>query len=314
MQATPECPAEYPGWREYRQLLTQRFGFATSNEPLERWYAWRGHALHIDLHEPEGPARGTLVLVHGAGGHGRLLAPLGMLATSLGWRAIAPDLPGYGVTRCAPGVQADYRDWPECIAGIVREQAGPVVIMGLSVGGMTALRASQLAGNAAGVIATTLVDLCNAGHFVGAARHRWLTRFSLTLMRHMPWAIDALPFRLDWVTPLAAMSTDPAMREWFRRDSLIGRRTVRGRFFRSLHEYRPDHADLALPCPLLLAHPGADEWTPLAMSEPTFDAIPGPKRLRVLSGGSHMPSEPEAWAELSEEVGTFLRQSESRLN
>jgi pimeloyl-ACP methyl ester carboxylesterase len=301
---------DYPGWREYRRLLLQRFGFAVTQEPVERWYAWRGHALHIDLYEPEGPARGTLVLVHGAGGHGRLLAPLGILATSLGWRAIAPDLPGYGVTRSPPGSRVSYAEWPECVAEIVRAQDGPVVTMGLSVGGMTALRAAQLAANTCGVIATTLVDFCNAAHFVEAARQRWLTRMSLGLMRHAPWAIDAMPFRLGWVTPLGAMSTEPGMRDWFRSDSLIGRRTVRGHFFRSLHQYRPEQAGLDLPCPLLLAHPGADEWTPLAMSEPTFEAVPGPKRLRVLTGGSHMPCEAEAWADLSEEVGTFLREAE----
>lgn len=297
------------GWLDYKRILGDRFGIAVLQEPNERWFDWRGHRIHLDVHEPDGPPRGTLVLVHGAGGHGRLLAPLGSLAAQLGWRALAPDLPGYGITRVKAGWREDYAEWPACIADIARAESGPVVLMGLSVGGMTAVRAAQLAPEVAGVIATTLIDPSDAQTFVAAARWRWLGHLSLLTMRWMPWLMDKLPLPLGLATPLKAMTTDPLLQQWFARDPLIGRRIVHGRFFRSLHQYRPVQPDLALKCPLLLVHPGADSWTPTAMSMPAYEAVPGAKRLRVLTNGSHLPAEAPAWAELCEEIGDFLESS-----
>jgi len=294
------------GWLAYRRILAERFGVGIEREPHERWVDWGGHRLHVDAHEPDGVPRGTLILVHGAGGHGRLLAPLGELAAGLGWRALAPDLPGYGLTQVRAGWREDYAEWPACVADVARAADGPVVLLGLSVGGMTALRAAQLEPDVAGVIATTLIDLAEPETFVAAARWRWLGRLSLFAVRRAPWLIDRLPLPLGLATPLGAMTTDPALRDWFAREPLIGRRIVRGRFFRTLHRHRPARRDLALPCPLLLVHPGADAWTPTAMSLPAYRAVPGPKRLRVLSNGAHLPAEAPAWAELCGEVAGFL--------
>lgn len=298
--------ADSAGWQSYKHILADRFGIAVLHEPEEHWLDWRGHRIHLDVHEPQEPQRGTLVLVHGAGGHGRLLAPLGNFAASLGWRAIAPDLPGYGITKVKPGWREDYSEWPACIADLARSATGPVVLMGLSVGGITAIRAAQLAPRVSGVIATTLIDLSDQQTFVSAARWRWLGHVSLFSMRWLPWLFDRLPLPLALATPLKEMTTDPVLAQWFMREPLIGRRIVRGRFFRSLHQYRPAKPDLALSCPLLLVHPGADAWTPTAMSLPAYESVPGPKRLRVLTNGAHLPVEAPAWSELCAEIGGFL--------
>ena len=304
----PSLPsyAGSPAWIRYRRILSERFNIKLRNEPDERWLDWQGHRLHLDVHEPQGKPRGTLILVHGAGGHGRLLAPLGEHIASLGWRAVAPDLPGYGLTIVRKGWRENYAEWPEFLAELTEMSEGPVVLLGLSVGGMTALRAAQLSPKAKGIIATTLVNLSEPETFVAVARWRWLGRLSLLCMRLTPWLMDRLPLPLGLVTPLEAMSSDPALQRWFKSEPLIGQRIVRGRFFRSLHQYSPPRPDFALHCPLLLVHPGADTWTPTAMSLPVFDAVPTPKRLQVLSNGSHMPAETPAWAELCIEVRAFL--------
>jgi alpha-beta hydrolase superfamily lysophospholipase len=128
----------------------------------------------------------------------------------------------------------------------------------------------------------------------------------------MGGTMDKLPLPLGLATPLKAMTTDPLLQQWFARDPLIGRRIVLGRFFRSLHQYRPVQPDLALKCPLLLVHPGADSWTSTAMSMPAYEAVPAAKRLRVLTNGSHLPAEAPAWAELCEEIGDFLESSRAK--
>jgi hypothetical protein len=53
-------------------------------------------------------------------------------------------------------------------------------------------------------------------------------------------------------------------------------------------------------------HPGADSWTPTAMSRLAFDRVLGDKRLRELSNGSHLPAELPARLELEQEMRDFL--------
>jgi alpha-beta hydrolase superfamily lysophospholipase len=292
-------------WRTLRSILADRFALALDHIPTETWLDWRGHRVHVDRYTPDEEAKGTLILVHGAGGHGRVLAPLGQLAVDLGWEAIAPDLPGYGLTHVRRGWKADYAEWPELIADLASGTEGPVVLMGLSVGGMTAVRAAQLAPKVSGVIATTLIDLADRETFVHAARWPWLGRLSLLLMR-LPFLFDRLAFPLWVVTPLNKMTGDAALRRWFSRNRLIGQRWVSGRFFRTLHQHGHDFPNLTMHCPLLLVHPGADAWTPTSMSMPAFETASQPKHLSILSNGSHMPVEEPGRSELTAEVALFL--------
>jgi len=297
-----------PSWTVYRDLLASRFGIAIAREPEERWQDWRGHRIHLDDWRPQAAPKGTLILVHGGGGHGRLLAPLGDAATALGWRAIAPDLPGYGLTQVARGWRWDYAEWPALVADLAGAAAadGPVVLMGLSVGGLTALYAAQREPRVRHVIATTLIDLADRGTFVRAARWPWLGWLSLGGFALTPWVADRLPLPLALATPIGTLTSDPELRRFFERDPLLGRKVVPGRFFRSIHRYRSPRGDYALPCPILLVHPGADAWTPTAMSMPVFDAIPTPKRFRELTNGSHLPAESPAYAELRGEIEAVL--------
>jgi alpha-beta hydrolase superfamily lysophospholipase len=225
---------------------------------------------------------------------------------------LAPDLPGYGLTVTAGA--ADYADWPRLVADLARTAAvdGPVFLFGLSVGGITALFAAQhlardgaAAPPLAGVIATTLIDLRDRATFLRATRTRWLGRLALAAFR-LGRFTGGLAFPLAWTTPIEALTSDPALARILVRDPLLGRRRVPLGFFRSMHRYTPPAADYALPCPLLLVHPGADTWTPTAMSLPVFAQVPGAKTLTVLSNGAHAPLESPAYAELLAAILAFL--------
>lgn len=294
----------HPSWTRYRDILDRRFSIRFDRQPVEQWRQIRGHSVRLDAWLPDGPARGVLILVHGGGGNGRILAPCALPALAAGWRVLAPDLPGYGLTRPAPGYRGDYAEWPAVVAELARTEPGPVVLMGLSMGGMTAVFAAKQSPAVAGVIATTLLDLSDPAAFVRAARWPWLGRLSLWTMRLAPWLFDRLVLPLGLATPLSAMSSDAEMQAYFRKDPLIGGRWVRARFFRTAHKHRAD--DLALTCPVQLVHPGADAWTPTAMSLRTFEALNADKRFVELSNGSHLPAERPAFQELSGAVIQFL--------
>jgi alpha-beta hydrolase superfamily lysophospholipase len=306
---TSAAYAQHPSWIAYRDLIASRFNVQLSATPREGWRVWRGHRIHVDDWMPSAAPRGTAILVHGAGGHGRLLAPLADLCVQEGWRALAPDFPGYGLTETKPGWKADYAEWPALTAELADEVEGPVVLIGLSVGGFTALRGAQMAKAVKGVLATTLIDMTDPKIFAQAARWLWLGQLTLQSLKFARWLVDAIALPLALATPIGTLTTDPALRRYFETDPLLGGRWVSGRFFRTLHQAPAPRPDLALPCPLWLIHPGADEWTPTAMSKPAFEAIPSAKRFRELTNGAHLPLEQPARSELTEELSRFLRAS-----
>jgi alpha-beta hydrolase superfamily lysophospholipase len=296
----------HPSWTTYRAILAEEFGIVLTKEPEECFRAVRGHRVRIDHWPASGVARGTLLLVHGGGGNGRILAPLAEPFAERGWKVLAPDLPGYGLTTPAPGYRGEYSEWPAVLSEIADSERGPVVMMGLSMGGLTALLAAQGSRNVCGVIATTLLDLSDRGVFVRAARWSWLGRLSLIGMAAMPWLFDRIVLPLSLTTPLAAMSSNRRMQTFFQNDPLIGKSWKAARFFRMAHQHTVKN--WALHCPLLLVHPGQDAWTPTELSLAVFDKIQAAKRFVELSNGSHLPAEEPANGELIVEVERFLNE------
>lgn len=65
-------------------------------------------------------------------------------------------------------------------------------------------------------------------------------------------------------------------------------------------------------CPVLLAHPGADRWTPVELSTPFFDRLGGDKRLVVLEGCGHMPVEEPGLRQFAEALGRLAAGSTRR--
>lgn len=297
--------SQLPSWHKYKALVARRFGISIVREPKESSMPIRGHVIHLDTWEPDAPPLGTIVLVHGGGGHGRILAPLGDAIAALGWRAVAPDLPGYGLSTPAPGFRWQYEEWPAVVAEVADRASGPVVLFGLSVGGLTAALAATRARSVAGVIATTLLDMGDRATFVRSARWKWLGHASILGFRAMPAILDRVALPLWLAAPLDKMSRDEEVAEYFRRDPLLGRLKVPTSFFRTLHACKV--GALTLPCPLLLVHPGADDWTPTALSRAVFDRIRTPKAFRELSNGSHLPLEQPAYSELRAEVEGWLK-------
>ena len=55
-------------------------------------------------------------------------------------------------------------------------------------------------------------------------------------------------------------------------------------------------------CPVLLAHPAEDRWTPVQLSRTFFDRIRAPKQLVMLEGAGHFPVEQPGLDQLTDAV------------
>src|SRR5690606_23662183 len=89
--------------------------------PTTEWlHLGDGTALHLFRHPaPTDRPAAAFVILHGAGGHGRMLAGLGAVAQRLGATSVAPDLPGYGHTVVPDRRGVTYDGWIAAVTAVV---------------------------------------------------------------------------------------------------------------------------------------------------------------------------------------------------
>jgi len=307
-------PANYQSenyWRRYQPFFPAEAQITAGHEPEEEWFAWRNAAIHLDrFAAPTAPL--TIILAHGGGGYGRMFAPLGRLLHAAGYEVVAPDLPGYGLSR-ADDALTTYPAWVALLCDLAasehRRNGRRVVFFGGSLGGYLAyLCAARLGPQlVAGVIATTLADPRSALVRRQFARNALVLH---ALMPLMPWfaaLTGSLKLPVKWFTKMDAMANQPALNRLVAGDPFGGNVSVPVRFMHSIFAVRPDiEPEDFNVCPVLLAHPAEDRWTGIASSRPFFDRIKGEKSLIMLENCGHFPVEEPGISQLRQAALAFL--------
>ena len=295
-------------WRRYLPFLPEVLRLP--QDPVEVWWTWRGSQVHLDRLDAEDAPLKVIVL-HGGGGTGRLVSTFGALVHSLGCHYVAPDLPGFGLTLPSPDYDPHYRSWVALVTDLIaREQERdglPVVTFGGSVGGMLAYNAAAASGDVRGVIATSLADPREADARDALARSKLWSRLGYVIMNALPALTGRLNIPARRISRMKWITNDPEFSRIFLEDPLVGEARINLEFYRSLMVYEPPIApeDVGL-CPVLLAHPADDRWTPLAVSQPFFDRLSCEKELVMLEGCGHFSYEEPGVTQLREAVGQFL--------
>jgi alpha-beta hydrolase superfamily lysophospholipase len=270
---------------------------------LESW-GWSGLAVRLARRPVEG-AEMTCVVLHGGGGNSELVAPILVALEHAGVDAVAPDLPGYGHTD-VPRERFTYDTWVECVRSLLRAEAArggrPVAVFGLSMGGMLGFHAAARVPEVAGLAASNLLDVLDPAVRAGVARPSALGRF-VGLMRP---SLDRVTLPIRWLCDMRAIANDPALAEACATDPRGGGSRVPLGFLRTWFRYRPEVEPERFDCPVLLAHPGADRWTPPALSERFFGRLGGPKRMVLLENCGHAPIEEPSVTTLERELSGFL--------
>jgi len=302
--------AEVGHWRKYQKYLPDAMRVTRGLEPVEEWRPWRSAEIHLDRYAAPG-APLTVIMLHGGGGCGRLLAPFGLMLNRLGYEVVAPDLPGYGLS-VAPTEMFTYDCWVDCVVDLAAAEAErsgrPVALFGASLGGYLAYLAAAKGRRAAGVIATTLADPRLPTVRDQFARHPRVNRMLAPVLPYAARRLGNLRLPVRWFSNMHGIANQPEVARLLCEDPVGGGNRVPLRFMHSLLSIKPaiepEEFDV---CPVLLAHPAADLWTTLEASKPFFDRLKTPKELVMLENCGHFPIEEPGVTRLDEAMAKFLK-------
>jgi alpha-beta hydrolase superfamily lysophospholipase len=283
-----------------------RPGPATRPEPT--WWPWRDTTIHVvRARRPDASAR--ILWLHGGGGNSALLWPYAAAAFELGFEVLVPDLPGFGWTLTG-GRSIRYPDWIDCITDLISEEARrdsrPLAIAGASLGGLLAYDVAARTGQAAALLVTCLLDPRSADVRAALTRWPWMGVHGPKLL-HPVFDRIRVPMRL--AGKMTGVANDPALNRLVASDRRGGGAWMPLGFLRTYLEWTPlVEPEQFTACLVWMVHPGADRWTPMALSMPFFERIAAPKQLVILDNCGHMPIESPGVDQLADVCRTVLDQ------
>lgn len=246
-------------------------------------------ALHVRV---DGPAEAPAVVFANSLGTDLRLWDAVLPLLPRGLRTIRHDKRGHGLSATHGGTDiADHAD--DAIAVIEHVARGPVVFVGLSIGGMIAQ-----------VVAARRPDLVRAVVLSNTAARlgtpeSWQARIDAVQAGGLDSIADGVMER--WFAP--PFRATPALALW---RSMLARTPAAGYVAACRALAAADHtaATAALRLPALVIGGDADGATPPALVQATAALIPG-AACHIIPGAGHLPpvEAPDAWAAL---VSPFL--------
>lgn len=278
-------------------------------DPRSEAFAWNGGSVRLDRHGPA-DAGVTVLLVHGAGGYGRMFAPLAAVLAKAGHEVLAPDLPGYGLS-AAPWTSIDYSVWKQVLLALIeaeqRRRPRPIVLLGASIGGYLAYLVAAESPWVRGLVATTLADPRDPVVQAALVRRPWM-RALLPTLRPCSRLTRGLRLPVRWFTHMQRMSRDPALTALVCADPLGGGNRVPLGLMASLFDTAPAlEPEQFQRCPVLMLHPACDDWTPVAISDRFFQRLAGPKQRVLLDECGHFPIEQPGLGQMRDALLPFVQ-------
>lgn len=304
--------ADRPEWRAIESFLPEKYHLTPDTEPVEEWWDVRGHRVHLDTYRnPDAAVK--VILFHGVGTNGRQMTMiLGRPLAARGYETIAIDMPTYGITEVAPGALVTYDDWVQLGSDLIDVERAkddrPIVLYGLSAGGMETFHVASINRNVAGIVGMCFLDtrsrkvVMTAGFdpLTGSVAGPLMALLGKTPLRRL-----RLPMRL-LVKMRALVNNRAAKRACYADKTSAGNSSTIG-FVDSFLNYRPPvkPGDFDV-CPVLLTQPAADAWTPLSLSEPFLRNISKvPVTTVMLENAGHYPLEQPGLDQMVDAIDAF---------
>ena len=300
----------YDSWKGFQQFFPEEFRVIDSNKPLEFFWNWNEYEVHIDHYVPKNDDKNIkLILVHGGGGNGRLLSPIGIALSQNGYECIAPDFPGFGLTVIKK--PNSYYTWIQLLNDLVnkevRDNDKKIILCGISLGGMLSYQVACSNSNVKGLMVSSLADTREKVVQMQLAKNKLISSISIPIMNASKMFTDHLKIPIKLTTKMWAMVNDPAFVNMLKKDKVGSGSWVYLKFLRTLFEAQPEiEPEYFSSCPLLFFQPEEDHIIPWEISEPFYNKLKCDKKLVILKGCGHIPIEKPGIDQLKEAALYFL--------
>ena len=306
----PKFYSEIEYWKRYLTFLPKKYQdlFET---PKETYWAWNDEQIHVD-YEYNKSNEISVILLHGAGGNGRILSVFFNYLKQNEINYYAPDNLGYGLTKNS-SKKFTYDDWVNMVSDftrhVIQKDKKPVVLLGMSVGGMLAYQVASKVDEVQGLITTTLADPRDESTMIAMAKNRFLGTTGIKLGRLFRLISDNISLPIRWLCKINLMSRNPAFSELFIKDKYAGGVNISMKFLRTFSSYNPQKEFIEFrSCPVMLIHPEKDDWTPLELSKKVYDKLAVTKEFHLLKECGHAPIEEPGIFEMEEHILNFIKE------
>lgn len=304
-------------WKDIQKFLPQRLAFTEDHSPTEEWWENRGHKIHLDRwRNPAAKVR--VILHHGVGTNGRQMSMiLGVPLHKAGFELVAIDMPGYGCTEVAPGKPVAYDDWvhigDDFINFELQRDSRPIVLYGLSAGGMLTYHVAAQNRKVKGIVGMTFLDQRIQQVRDETARNLFMSRVGVPLAKlsDIP-LLRSLSLPMSLASKMSALVNNSDALRLFLADPSSAGSWASMHFLSTYSSYKPalEPEDFDV-CPVLLTQPNEDKWTPLHLSELFLSRI---KKVSVktvdLENAGHYPLEDPGLEQMADAIIKFLHEAE----
>jgi alpha-beta hydrolase superfamily lysophospholipase len=297
-------------WKEITKLLPVNNRIDDNLKPTEYHWKWAENHIHIDRYYNNN-SKAKIILLHGVGGNGRLLSFIAVPLYKRGFEVIAPDLPGYGLSKTLNN--ALYEDWVEIVKALIDEELKsdrrPVFLFGLSAGGMLAYQAACMSKRVSGLIVTNILDQRIQEVRDNSAVNKTISRIGMPILKLISSINGNIKIPMKLVANMKAIVNNKNLLDLLIKDKLSSGASVSIKFILTLLKtapaIEPEGFDL---CPLLLLHPEDDRWTPVDLSLLFFNRLKCKKKFFMLQNSGHFPVEEPGICQLEDYAVEFINE------
>jgi len=307
----PDYYKELEYWKKYLSFLPIKYR-ESYEVPDETYWKWNEENVHVDFKFKDNN-KVSVIIIHGAGGNGRILSLIGSHFSQQGINYYAPDNLGYGLTKTSKS-SFDYGDLVDMLCAftqyIIQKDKNPVVLLGMSVGGMLAYQVASNVEAVNSLIVTTLADPRDEESMIAMAKNKFIATKGLKFGEKFKFFTDNLRLPIKWLCKMDRMSRNPEFSKIFEEDPYGGGVRVSFKFLRTFSTYSSfTKFEDFNSCPVMLIHPEKDNWTPFKLSKKVFDKLKVNKELHLLPECGHAPIEEPGIYDMESHILRFIKKN-----
>lgn len=301
---------KFNSWKGFQEYFPEEYRINKDNKPKESYWEWEDYSVHLDRYIPEKDNKKfKIILIHGGGGNGRLLSPLGVALCARGYELIAPDLPGFGLTKIRKA--NSYYTWIKLLDNLIDKELKNsnkgIILYGLSLGGMLAYQVACINNKVKALIVTSLADTRDKEVQIQLSKTKIIGTFALPMLNKLGTTIDNIRIPIKITTKMWAMANNKSFVRKLLKDRVGSGSWVYLKFLRTLCEANPEiEPENFTRCPLLFIQPEKDYIIPWHISQPFYDRLACKKEFVMLEGCGHIPLEEPGINQLREATIKFI--------